>query len=100
MRKVLPYAALVIALAICDGGFTSRIRAGGGGGGGSSVTWLGTLGGGSSQAYEVSSNGSVIVGYASNASGSYRAFRWTAATGMQDLGDFGYAYAASYGVSN
>ena len=60
---------------------------------------IGTLGGMYSQAYEVSSNGSVLVGYSSNPSGSYRAFRWTAATGMRDLGDFGYTYAAAYGVS-
>ncbi|GIV12363.1 MAG: hypothetical protein KatS3mg021_0645 [Fimbriimonadales bacterium] len=50
------------------------------------LTWLGTLGGGSSVASAVSADGSVVVGEARNASGLLRAFRWTQATGMQDLG--------------
>ena len=98
MSRILRYSALLIVLAIYDGTFTSPLSASGGGGGTAQV-WLGTLGGNGSQAYEVSSTGSVVVGYASNASGQYRAFRWTATGGMQDLGDFGYAYAAAYGVS-
>jgi probable HAF family extracellular repeat protein len=91
--KILPSAALLIVLAVGDGVFTSRVSAGGGAG--STVTWLPTLGGTTSQGYEVSSTGSVVVGYASNASGQYRAFRWTTTGAMQDLGDFGYAYAAA-----
>src|SRR4029453_11407531 len=97
---------LGIPLALCAVSFTSPISAdsgsggGGGGGGAVSVKWLGTLGGNSSQAYEASSNGSGIVGYAPHPRGYYRAFRWTATGGMQDLGDFGYAYAAAYGVSS
>jgi len=98
VSRILRYSALLIVLAIYDGTFTSPLSASGGGGGTAQV-WLGTLGGNGSQAYEVSSTGSVVVGYASNASGQYRAFRWTATGGMQDLGDFGYAYAAAYGVS-
>ncbi len=50
-----------------------------------SLAWLGTLGGSSSGALSVSADGAVVVGYAANASNSDRAFRWTAATGMQDL---------------
>src|SRR5207247_7467848 len=65
----------------------------------SSGVWPGTVGGNSSAAYGASTTGSVIVGYASNAAGNYRAFRWSPATGMKDLGAFGYAYAAAYGVS-
>jgi probable HAF family extracellular repeat protein len=50
------------------------------------LTWLGTLGGNSSWAWGVSADGSVVVGMAVNAAGKGRAFRWTAARGMQDLG--------------
>jgi probable HAF family extracellular repeat protein len=47
---------------------------------------LGTLpGGGGSEATGVSADGSVVVGSARNAAGKWRAFRWTAAGGMEDL---------------
>jgi probable HAF family extracellular repeat protein len=46
---------------------------------------LGTLGGSQSEAYGVSADGSVVVGSAQNTSGGYRAFRWTASGGMEDL---------------
>ena len=104
MSKYSSYAALLVVVALADGAFHSPLDArsgsgnGGGGGSASTLQWLGTLGGNSSQAYEVSTTGAVRVGYSSNPAGSYRAFRWTSG-GMQDLGDFGYAYAAAYGVS-
>jgi probable HAF family extracellular repeat protein len=59
---------------------------------------LGTLGGRQSQAYAVSADGSVVVGYAYNAS-QWRAFRWTAAGGMQDLGTLGGTESKAYAVS-
>jgi probable HAF family extracellular repeat protein len=46
---------------------------------------LGTLGGWESMAKGVSADGSVVVGWAQNAEGYQRAFRWTAAGGMEDL---------------
>jgi probable HAF family extracellular repeat protein len=49
------------------------------------LTWLGTLGGDKSWARGVSADGSVVVGGAENAEGGSRAFRWTAAGGMEDL---------------
>jgi probable HAF family extracellular repeat protein len=49
------------------------------------LIWLGTLGGDWSAAYGVSADGSVVVGWAVNAAGDRRAFRWTAAGGMEDL---------------
>jgi probable HAF family extracellular repeat protein len=60
---------------------------------------MGTLGGSSSWAYGVSSDGRVVVGRAYSAAGDYRAFRWTAADGMQDLGTLGGRYSVAYGVS-
>jgi probable HAF family extracellular repeat protein len=38
-----------------------------------------------SEAWGVSADGSVVVGWAENAAGQWRAFRWTAAGGMEDL---------------
>ena len=63
------------------------------------LTWLGTLGGTGSTAYGVSADGSVVVGYASYASGYYHAFRWTASGGMQDLGTLGGGGSVARGVS-
>jgi probable HAF family extracellular repeat protein len=40
---------------------------------------------GESEALGVSADGSVVVGWAENAAGQWRAFRWTAAGGMEDL---------------
>jgi probable HAF family extracellular repeat protein len=61
---------------------------------------LGTLGGGWSRAYAVSADGAVVVGWAENAAGDGRAFRWTASGGMRNLGTLpggccSYAYAVS-----
>jgi probable HAF family extracellular repeat protein len=61
---------------------------------------LGTLGGSESEAYGVSADGSVVVGRARNAAGRWRAFRWTAAEGMRDLGTLpGGSWSEAYGVS-
>ena len=63
-----------------------------------SLRWLGTLGGDSSDAYGVSADGSVVVGQARNATGTFRAFRWTASRGMEDL-NAAYASLLSGGSS-
>ena len=48
---------------------------------------LGVLPGGTySMAYDLSKDGSVVVGTATDASGNDKAFRWTHATGIVDLG--------------
>jgi probable HAF family extracellular repeat protein len=60
---------------------------------------LGTLGGWESEAYGVSADGAVVVGWAHNAAGQRRAFRWTASGGMQDLGTLGGERSGAYGVS-
>jgi len=53
---------------------------------GQPIERLGTLGGAQSEAWDSSWDGSVVVGRAQDAQGNWRAFRWTAETGMQDLG--------------
>jgi probable HAF family extracellular repeat protein len=64
------------------------------------LTWLGTLPGGyGSYAFGVSADGSVVVGWAANAAGLPRAFRWTEAGGMQDLGTLGGGESRAFGVS-
>jgi len=55
------------------------------------LTWLGTLGGNYSLGLGVSADGSVVVGYARTDTFTDRAFRWTAARGMEDL-DSTYSY--------
>jgi probable HAF family extracellular repeat protein len=57
---------------------------------------LGTLGGRESEARGVSADGSVVVGWAQNAAGQRRAFRWTAAGGMKDL-NIAYAHLLTDG---
>jgi probable HAF family extracellular repeat protein len=54
------------------------------------LIWLGTLGIDGSGATGVSADVSVVVGGARNAEGKWRAFRWTAERGMEDL-NFTYA---------
>ncbi len=55
---------------------------------GDGITDLGTLGGDRSEAYGVSADGSVVVGFSYDATGNPRAFRWTRATGMQSVEDW------------
>jgi probable HAF family extracellular repeat protein len=56
---------------------------------------IGSLGGFGSAAYDVSWNGSVIVGDSDTSSG-LRAFRWTAATGMKNLSTLYSVGSGSY----
>ncbi len=64
-----------------------------------SLTWLGTLGGDWSVALDVSADGSVVIGVALNSRGQERAFRWTASSGMEDIGALGGWNSAAYGIS-
>jgi probable HAF family extracellular repeat protein len=49
---------------------------------------------------DASSNGSVVVGQSRDRDGFWKAFRWTAATGMRDIGTLGGPMAAAYNVSD
>ncbi len=53
------------------------------------LTWLGTLGGSESYGVGLLADGTVVVGWSTNASGYERAFRWVQGQGMQDLGTLG-----------
>ncbi|MFO7525278.1 MAG: T9SS type A sorting domain-containing protein, partial [Ignavibacteriaceae bacterium] len=64
-----------------------------------SITWLGTLGGSTSVAYDVSSDGSVVVGSTALNDGTMRAFRWIDSTGIQNLDTIGAGNSSAYGVS-
>jgi len=59
---------------------------------------LGTFGGELSAAHDVSAEGSVVVGWAYNASNQQRAFRW-AGSGLVDLGTLGGAESVALAVS-
>src|SRR5262245_24605301 len=48
----------------------------------------------------VSSDGSVVVGFATAANGVDHAFRWTAATGLQELSGVGVLAAESYAANS
>jgi probable HAF family extracellular repeat protein len=67
---------------------------------GGGTQMLPTLGGVSSSANGVSSDGSVVVGWANIADGTMRAFRWTQAGGMVSLGTLGGTSSQAYGVSS
>ena len=63
------------------------------------LIWFGTLGGNNSEARAISADGSVVVGVANDANGNPHAFRWTAATGIQDLGTLGGDWSEATDVS-
>ncbi len=68
------------------------------------LIWLGTLGGFSSKAWDVSADGPdgpVVVGSSWDANGDLKAFRWTVSGGMQDLGALppDFPWSVAYGVS-
>jgi probable HAF family extracellular repeat protein len=71
-----------------------------GGGWAQRLIWLGQLPGGlESEALGVSADGAVVVGTAINSDGFRRAFRWTATTGMQNLGTLGGVLSIGNAVS-
>ena len=62
------------------------------------ITDLGTLGGRTSEAWDVNIDGRV-VGWSEIASGDHHAFLWTAAGGMQDLGTLGGTTSEARGIN-
>jgi probable HAF family extracellular repeat protein len=57
---------------------------------------LGTLGGSQTFAYDMSADGSVIVGFSYDSLGAPYAFRWVSGIGIQKIGTY---YSFAYGVS-
>ncbi|MDW8392532.1 MAG: hypothetical protein RMK84_20690, partial [Oscillochloridaceae bacterium] len=64
-----------------------------------SLRWLGTLGGRQSEAFGVSADGQVVVGWAAGTGGAARAARWQDGVAL-DLGTFGGAQSVARGVSD
>jgi len=62
-----------------------------------SFTSLGDLGGGTSQAYGVSSDGTVVVGDSLDGNGKTQAFIWTTSNGIQGIGFLDGTYQESHG---
>lgn len=81
------FITVLIALILVIGVWTSSSA--------QTLTWLGTLGNfGFSDAYAVSADGSVVVGWSNE-----RAFRWTASEGMRSLGTLRGGSSVALGVS-
>lgn len=66
---------------------------------GQRLVWLGTGNQPYSVALDVSADGSVVVGFLTDGTELTRAFRWTAATGIQELGTFGGRGSVARAVS-
>ncbi|MGQ9902610.1 MAG: dockerin type I domain-containing protein [Fimbriimonadales bacterium] len=65
------------------------------------LIWLGSLPDGyDSEALGVSSQGPVVTGVARNSNGYVRAFRWTEAEGMVDIGTVGGIFARGHAISD
>jgi probable HAF family extracellular repeat protein len=90
MKTLNHLALLILFMIICTDQSNSQ-----------SLTWLGTLGGSVSAAYDVSADGKVVVGTSAINEGSsfMRAFRWTDSTAMQNLDSLGAGNSFAYGVS-
>src|SRR5262245_34022433 len=106
-RWSLVFAALT-ALAVPTSAAGDHGSSGGGGGGappppttGATFQPLGLLTGTVQSFGEgVSSDGNVVVGFATGANGVDHAFRWTAATGLQELTGAGVLAAESYAANS
>jgi len=80
----------ISGVSLDSNGYSLGFRFGAGG-----MENLGTLGGSSSKGLGISGDGSVVVGSSLNANFQIRAFRWTAATDIQDLGASGAGSGSS-----
>jgi len=65
-----------------------------------SIVILDTFGGDRGTAWKMSRDGSVVVGHAFNAGGVERAFRWTEAGGMENLGNLGGSWSVATAASS
>jgi len=65
-----------------------------------SLTWLGTLGGSTSKAIDVSDDGLIVVGISQNSQERYLGFKWTESTGMVSLGTLGGNFSNATGITN
>ena len=64
-----------------------------------SLTWLGTLGGNTSRANDVSNDGTFVVGVSKDSSAKNKAFVWQLSSGLISLGTLGGLESSAAGVS-
>ncbi len=64
-----------------------------------SITWLGTLGGEQSIAYDLTNDGVAVVGTSENSNLDSRAFIWMQASGMQSLNTLQNIKSGALGIS-
>jgi probable HAF family extracellular repeat protein len=85
-KSIIIFAILILSI------ITAKLDA-------QSLTWLGTLGGNTSGAADVSNDGTMVVGAARDSTGKNKAFVWQHSTGLISLGTLGGFESGASGVS-
>ena len=86
LKCIIIFAILILSL------ITARLDA-------QSLTWLGTLGGNTSRATDVSNDGTIVVGASKDSTVKNKAFVWQHSSGLNSLGTLGGLESSAAGVS-
>ena len=86
LKCIIIFAILILSLV------TARLDA-------QSLTWLGTLGGNTSRATDVSNDGTLVVGASKDSTAKNKAFVWQHSSGLNSLGTLGGSESSAAGVS-